>query len=377
MTENSRIYFKEIFEDSNELVICTDDIIATTIYATNSIYATFGIDFHTEPHPSNIMPSRTLNRILKSTSKNKCASEIFVSPNTGSPFKCTVTPSYYNNEKYLILHFNAASSQSLHTIQRSALRYAAESAEQSIAQHTLDIANAIQMMNRNPNFAKETYKRFNNSIISSVLKIRRVYQNLMLVMSDNLNIPACQYIDVNLNILRLTSAISKHIGPSKVSFEITLLKEPLFIEMPYEYFDILICNIISNSIKHSNGKAQISIATRNGGSNVQIIVSDSNQGCENMQKMLDNPFDNSDTYVKAGLGLAVIHKIVKDYGGKISAFQQPNHTETIVLTLQKAKMRSAVLRNPEVYDAQDGKIFTSFNINLADILDIDLESELK
>lgn len=88
-------------------------------------------------------------------------------------------------------------------------------------------------------------------------------------------------------------------------------------------------NLISNSLKYSNGSKWIRISARNGDGTVKISVEDRGIGIRGDDlRMIFDPFYRAKDVVDAqisgnGLGLNLVKKIVEAHGGRVSAESRP------------------------------------------------------
>ncbi len=105
-------------------------------------------------------------------------------------------------------------------------------------------------------------------------------------------------------------------------------------------------NLLSNSIKYSNSKKEITVSTRRGKSNVHISVSDRGIGIP--QEDLPHIFEpyyrshgnDTQNVAGAGLGLAIVQHIVAAHNGTISATSDPGKGSTFEITLPRTGARN-------------------------------------
>ena len=97
--------------------------------------------------------------------------------------------------------------------------------------------------------------------------------------------------------------------------EITFISNSLNIQAPYDLFDILLSNILTNARVHSpeDSPIQISIEGR------RVIIEDGGPG---LQEIPDKPFKRFDMSRSresggSGLGMSLIQKSAKELGAKL------------------------------------------------------------
>jgi signal transduction histidine kinase len=111
--------------------------------------------------------------------------------------------------------------------------------------------------------------------------------------------------------------------------------------------DLLLDNLIDNSIRYSNGNRELRIACRVDGGLVALRVSDSGIGIESRDlERVTQKFVRGQNAPKggSGLGLAIVERIANDHGGKLSIWSWVGHGTTVEVTLPIAADDPA--RNP-------------------------------
>ena len=162
------------------------------------------------------------------------------------------------------------------------------------------------------------------SAFDSNERIRRIVKSLSILAkleNDEFESPAPMDFSEELeNVLsRLEEIIQihdiqlrKHIQPG------------VFLSMHPYVADILIHNLLSNSIRHNLENGQIEILLE---SNMLQIKNTGRIPSFDPKDMLERFKKDGDNQDSAGLGLAIVHQICKNYGfSLIYTFERPNHT---------------------------------------------------
>lgn len=120
-------------------------------------------------------------------------------------------------------------------------------------------------------------------------------------------------------VINVTEYLKSHIEDILVlqpKREITFISNSLNIQAPYDLFDILLSNILTNARVHSpeDSPIQISIEGR------RVIIEDGGPG---LQEIPDKPFKRFDKSRSresggSGLGMSLIQKSAKELGAKLS-----------------------------------------------------------
>ena len=72
-----------------------------------------------------------------------------------------------------------------------------------------------------------------------------------------------------------------------------------------------------------------------------------------------------------GVGVSIIKKIVTDHDGQVFATENPGGGVSVGFTLPKADNRIPALRSVQELETESGDVFSTVNIEIAELLDID------
>ncbi|MBF0345236.1 MAG: HAMP domain-containing histidine kinase [Nitrospirae bacterium] len=126
------------------------------------------------------------------------------------------------------------------------------------------------------------------------------------------------------------------------------------IEVYYELSDIpdvkahclalkrILINLLINSIESMpEGKGRITLSTSLLGDKVEIGVHDTGCGIakEDIPKVFDPFYSTKNKTVRLGLGLAVVHELIKQHDGNVELKSKPNKGTRVTITLPVANIR--------------------------------------
>ena len=100
-------------------------------------------------------------------------------------------------------------------------------------------------------------------------------------------------------------------------------------------------NLLSNAIRFTPSGGQITVVLRQGEGEVAVSVSDTGVGMdEETQRHIFDKFYRAETCPDSrgnGLGLSIVHRVVKLCGGQVAVFSQPGKGSTFTVTLPAAQ----------------------------------------
>ena len=100
-------------------------------------------------------------------------------------------------------------------------------------------------------------------------------------------------------------------------------------------------NLLSNAIRFTPSGGQITVVLRQGEGEVAVSVSDTGVGMdEETQRHIFDKFYRAETCPDSrgnGLGLSIVHRVVRLCGGQVTVFSQPGRGSTFTVTLPTAR----------------------------------------
>lgn len=360
-------YFQSIYGNSNEPIICIDENL-NIIFATSAAYDVFGLKKSPILHLNCVFMRKYLKPLKNAFDKGECFTINFESVNDSSHKKCILMPVFHDKEKYAVLIFTDISSEEIDNLRKYELKRGIAVIESSIINSTSIIVSHMRLIQENrPN------EKSINIILQNVMIIRRLFRNLNLLAAPNLKSKFSQVIDINEYLRYIVNIIASQIGNDKIDFNLALCSELLIAEIEPKIFEILICNLVSNSVKNSFGKTKITVQSVLRDQQILVVFSDNGIGCRQIDKLFSSPnryFDNG-TSEFSGIGVSIIRKIVTDHGGQIFATENRGGGVSVGFTLPKADKRKSVLHSPMEFEPDNDEIFSTINVEIAEFIDVD------
>lgn len=134
------------------------------------------------------------------------------------------------------------------------------------------------------------------------------------------------------------------IDPQRERVEVELASAPDTLTSDRSYLRIVVDNLVTNALKYSPAGAKVGLRIANGGSTVEISVTDAGPGIPEAEQA--NVFlkfvrgRNAGGTAGAGLGLYLVKRIVGRLGGNITLESQPGAGTTFTLRLPLASPAS-------------------------------------
>lgn len=140
-----------------------------------------------------------------------------------------------------------------------------------------------------------------------------------------------------VDIHRAIEGALRELHPYFVAKNINLNKDfasgiPQIIDWGVE---LIVNNLAKNAIDATDRNGTITITTAYDGENIQIMLSDTGRGIpnENIDKIFEPFFTTKDIDQGCGLGLTVVHEIIKCYNGTIDVVSHLNQGTTFTVKL--------------------------------------------
>lgn len=164
------------------------------------------------------------------------------------------------------------------------------------------------------------------SIYNSVNKLSRINKGLLLLTKiDNNQFSQSEILDVNRLIETKIEYFNELAEIKGLTFKYNHLSEWQCNANPY-LFDILLNNLLSNAITHSNTKGNINITLEN---NKLILSNPGQRPIENIERLFERFYKESNSN-SVGLGLAISKQICYASGLNIAChFEKNTHFFTI------------------------------------------------
>ncbi len=140
----------------------------------------------------------------------------------------------------------------------------------------------------------------------------------------------------------------------KVNMVYVHKEDKLMMDVDPDYLHKIMCNIITNAVKFSNAEGNVNITSQAVDDKLQIMVVDEGIGmAQNVLNHIFEPFYQAGTESKnigTGVGLALVHLLVKVMKGDIKAVSAPGEGTafTIFLPLRQEDVQSTPLADDGV-----------------------------
>ncbi|EQC43878.1 ATP-binding protein [Bacteriovorax sp. Seq25_V] len=142
----------------------------------------------------------------------------------------------------------------------------------------------------------------------------------------NFNFEVCDYVE---------DVIYDVIAPIEMNYDkrvnTSFKKVPKEACLDLYWFQIIIKNLVENAFAHGQGEVSLSVDTIK--DTIQIVVSDEGESSRTLDE-LTKEFIKGNKSQGSGLGLSIVSKVIKEWGGTLKLIQKPT-TFTLVLPLKK------------------------------------------
>ena len=246
MNGNTYYFFQSIYGNAYEPVICIDENLSI-IYASSAAYDIFGLEQSPILHLNCVFMRKYLKSIKAAFDKGECFSLRFESVNDNSTKRCTMMPYFYDGEKYGVMLFTDIASEEIDNLRKFELKRGISVIESSVISSTSLIVSHMRLIKD-----KFPTDKSVNIILQNILNIRRMFRHLNILASPSVKGKYSQVIDINEYLRYLTGVIVKQIGAHRLSFCLELCSGLMLAEIEPRIFEILICNLVSNSVKNAH-----------------------------------------------------------------------------------------------------------------------------
>ena len=152
-------------------------------------------------------------------------------------------------------------------------------------------------------------------------------------------------VDVNDLIANVMSTFKIKVEKFGGTIDADLSAEDMIVSVDEMHFTNVIFNLLDNAVKYRREDValELFIRTRTHGDKVEISIQDNGIGIkkEDIKKIFDKFYrvstGNRHDVKGFGLGLAYVHKIIKDLKGDIRVESELNEGSTFIITLPLVK----------------------------------------
>ncbi|MFN5371097.1 MAG: sensor histidine kinase [Bacteroidia bacterium] len=189
---------------------------------------------------------------------------------------------------------------------------------------------------RNETNAAETI-RYVDLMEESILKLDNIIRDIVAYSRNNRTQVNIEKVEIK-DVVKDISAGLRYLESDEIVLkEIISIEEPAVIQSDRTRIQIILNNLISNSIKykHPNRKPKISISCKRTENNAIVSVKDNGIGIkeEHLGKIFDMFYRTSDKSSGSGLGLYIVKETIKKLGGTVDVCSEINSGTTFTLTI--------------------------------------------
>jgi len=185
-------------------------------------------------------------------------------------------------------------------------------------------------------FRSETI-RYVDLMEESILKLDNIIRDIVAYSRNNRTQVNIEKVEIK-EVIKDISAGLRYLESDEIILkEIINIEEPALIQSDRTRIQIILNNLISNSIKyrHPDRKPKISISCRRTENNAIVSVKDNGLGIkeEHLGKIFDMFYRTSDKSSGSGLGLYIVKETIKKLGGTVDVWSEINSGTTFTLTI--------------------------------------------
>lgn len=187
MRESAYNYFKTMFENSQEFIICVDDK-QNIIFATDRVYPAFNMDDSPIMHLSAIMSKRRCNSVkMASNAPVHSVCFDFISPLENAPRRCVVIPTLFEGVYYYILHISNTQLNGIDKLQRQDIETIVDTSALEVASSTIPIIE----------IAKTLPKDIYETLSLNVRRIRKIFGNIENIATNHTTMSESKVIELH------------------------------------------------------------------------------------------------------------------------------------------------------------------------------------
>lgn len=189
---------------------------------------------------------------------------------------------------------------------------------------------------RNETNPSET-TRYVDLMEESILKLDNIIRDIVAYSRNNRTHISIEKFDIKDVIKDLHAGLRYLESDEVILNEIINIDEPAIIQSDRTRIQIVLNNLISNSIKykHPTRKPQISISCSRSENDAIVTVKDNGIGIkeEHLEKIFDMFYRTSDKSSGSGLGLYIVRETIKKLGGTVDVSSEVNSGTTFTLAI--------------------------------------------
>lgn len=216
-------------------------------------------------------------------------------------------------------------------------------------------------------------KKYISSIEKNAYRLERLINNLIDITkidSGDYKISMNNYNIVSL-VENIVLTVVDYIRSEDISILFDTNEEERIVKCDKDSIERIILNLLSNSIKHTNGKGNIVVKTNSCEDYIDIIVKDDGDGIpkKNIEKVF-NKFEQVDKSLSrkhegSGLGLFIVKSLVEMHGGVINIESEVGRGTEV-----KIRLYANRIKNNEEINEKVEELITKCDKEFSDIYHI-------
>lgn len=181
-----------------------------------------------------------------------------------------------------------------------------------------------------------------DSIVDKSVKLRALVENLLaftIVNNEDLDFTK-EPIEAYACLLALANTLVKSARNKKIELNIDCTQKGLIVNMCREHFNLIIRNLVDNAIKFSDKAiVKIDIGITKAANKLEISIADNGLGIppEDYDKIFEKFYQIEKYFTGnvsgAGLGLALVKRLVNGYGGSIHLESELGNSTKFIISL--------------------------------------------
>ena len=199
-------------------------------------------------------------------------------------------------------------------------------------------AEWMQLMLKNAVIELEQVQELRGSlqqVIQQVERCTQIIRNLLDYARQRE--PVVQAVDVNRIVEDMTMLVEKEARNNNIAIDRRYDPELPLIDSDAPGLRQVVLNILSNACQAIGKDGTITIITRSGANDLEIVIQDTGSGipAENLGKIFVPFFSTKPLGQGTGLGLAISHGLIQQLGGGIRATSTVGLGTTFIITLPR------------------------------------------
>jgi signal transduction histidine kinase len=172
-----------------------------------------------------------------------------------------------------------------------------------------------------------------DSLLSSAEEITQLIKRVSFVLRASANPPEITTVSMSEPVFIALERLERHV----LAKQATVVKPAAWPEVPgvASWLEIIWWNLVMNALTHGGQKSRIELGWQEQKQSIRFWITDNGPGVPaDRRKNLFKSFDSlHETRDFAGLGLAIVHRLVELQGGKCGHESPPNGGSLFYFTL--------------------------------------------